>query len=371
MPSSCTPVQALCLALLAPMSLHAAEPTPTVEELYQIIQAQQAQIDSLVGQREGISEGGATRIGGYGELHYNRLDSKTEMDFHRFVLFFAHDFDEDVRFFSEFELEHALAGESKPGEVELEQAYVELDLNDAHLLRAGLFLVPVGILNETHEPPTFYGVERNPIESNIIPSTWWEGGVGLAGRFGDSGFGYDIAVHSGLKVAANLNIRNGRQKVANAVADELASTARIKYTGVPGLELAASLSVQSDVGQDLVAGLDGATLTTAHAVWEEGRFSSRALWARWKLDGAAPAAADKDVQDGYYIEGAWRTSQRAGVFARYSEWDNGGAGDTTRGQINAGFNWWPHPNVVFKLDWQDQRKSVDDDGLNLGVGFRF
>ena len=120
-----------------------------------------------------------TVIGGYGELHYNNIEDTESIDFHRFVLFFGHEFTESIRFFSEFELEHALSGDGKPGEVELEQAYIEMDLTESTTLKTGLFLVPVGIINETHEPPTFYGVERNPVEKNIIPATWWEAGAGF------------------------------------------------------------------------------------------------------------------------------------------------------------------------------------------------
>ena len=85
-----------------------------------------------------------------------------------------------MRFFSEFELEHSLVkdtqeGEEAPGEVELEQAFIEYDFDQRNTARAGVFLLPIGILNETHEPPTFYGVERNTVENVIIPTTWWAG----------------------------------------------------------------------------------------------------------------------------------------------------------------------------------------------------
>ena len=46
-------------------------------------------------------------IGGYGELHYNNLNSKKEIDLHRFVLFFGHKFSGRIRFHSEVEIEHA------------------------------------------------------------------------------------------------------------------------------------------------------------------------------------------------------------------------------------------------------------------------
>lgn len=345
--------------------------TPTNAELYEIIQAQQEEIDRLVGAREGISAEGRTRIGGYGELHYNNLDSKKEIDFHRFVLFFNHEFNEDTRFYSELEVEHSLTGEGKPGEVELEQAYVEFDLSDQTVVKGGLFLVPVGILNETHEPPTFYGVERNPIESNLVPSTWWEAGAALSGR-NASGFSYDIALHSGLDIdPADYNIRSGRQKVAKAGAEELAVSGRIKYTGIAGLELAASVVSQGDVTQDPAIDGGAGTLLESHAVWNTGPFTLKALYANWKFDGAAAEALDRDTQDGYFVEGAYKLTPAFGIFTRYNEYDTGGLGDTAVSQVDVGFNWWPHRNVVVKFDIQNQSKAGNDDGFNVGIGYQF
>ena len=369
-------------------AIAATEQTPapalTLEELQRQLAAQQAEIDALKAhtkaeeaekagrteQTEGFGTG-RSDFGGYGELHYNNLDSGSQIDFHRFVLYFAHEFDDQLRFFSEVELEHSLAGEGKPGEVELEQAYIEYSFDSGARVTGGLFLMPVGIINETHEPTELYGVERNPVESSIIPSTWWEAGAAYSGLIGDSGLKYDLALTSGLKTDATFNIRNGRQKVASAVAEDLAYTARLKYSGAGGLELAASISQQEDITQGLVPGAGGATLYTAHVMVERERFGLRALWASWDLEGSAPAAAGKDVQDGYYVEGSFKPLAKFGVFARYSVWDNGGVGVTSRTQANYGFNWWPHQQVVVKLDLQDQGDTVNNDGLNLGIGYRF
>jgi len=116
-----------------------------------------------------------TTIGGYGELQYNNLEAngtdQKQIDFHRFVLEFGHDFNDHIRFFSEVELEHALVETGAPGAVELEQAYIQIDLDDTSSLTTGVFLLPIGIINETHEPTTYYGVERNPVEHDIIPAT--------------------------------------------------------------------------------------------------------------------------------------------------------------------------------------------------------
>ena len=211
--------------------------TPSAEEMWQVIQAQQATIESLQARlaetdkiveetveaveitadaiEVATAQGGArenankTTIGGYGELHYNNLDdqnshiggddSRDRADFHRFVLFLGHEFSDEIRFFSELEVEHSLAGDGTPGEVELEQAWVELDLNDQHRLRAGLDILPIGLINSTHEPNTFFGVERNRVESEIIPATWWEAGVGVNGELAP-GWNYHVVVHSGLSV---------------------------------------------------------------------------------------------------------------------------------------------------------------------------
>ena len=149
--------------------------------------------DSTLDAFEGIS------LGGYGEVHYNNLSADDsdrdleEVDIHRFVLFIGKEFNDDLRFVSEFEIEHGGVesdGDPLGGEVEIEQAYVEYDVNDNAQVRGGVFLVPTGILNETHEPPTFYGVERNDVENVIIPSTWWEAGIGTTFRT-QNGFTFD------------------------------------------------------------------------------------------------------------------------------------------------------------------------------------
>jgi len=361
---------ALAATLVLASLAGAAEPSVTLEELQRQVREQQAQLDALAAQLEGSPRTSRTTVGGYGELHYNSLDSKKEIDFHRFVLFFGHEFNDRIRLFSELELEHALAGESEPGEVELEQAYLEFDVGADTKVKGGLFLIPVGFINETHEPTTFYGVERNPIENAIIPSTWWEAGALVSAPIGSSGLSYDVGLHSGLNVDGTFNLRNGRQKVASAKADELASTVRLRWQG-GGLEVGGSVYYQGDISQGLVPGAGAGTLVEAHAAYMVGAFTFKALGAQWLLDGTAPAAALKDEQQGAYLEGAWKPGATWGVFARYSEWDNGGVGITERSQVNAGVNWWPHENVVIKLDVQDQGKSVDDDGFNLGIGYRF
>lgn len=368
---------------------------PSLQDLYQLIKQQQAQIEKLsdrLAENETQTEATADAIdtvsktsvlskshfGGYGELHYNNLNSKKVLDLHRFVLFFDHEFNDDLRFASELEVEHVIASSSAGGEVEVEQAYIEYDFNDNLSAKAGIFLMPVGFINETHEPPAFYGVERNNVEKNIIPATWWEGGVAVSGRV-SSGFSWDLALHSGLNVpvtgANSFLIRKGRQKVSEADASDLAVTARLKYNGFEGLELAASVQRQNDI----TAGAQniGATLTELQAAVQRGAFSMKALYANWDLDSGVaatgPASTGRDKQNGWYIEPAFKVTTDLGVFARYSEWDNnaGSSSNTEISQFDLGLNYWLHEDVVLKADYQNQGSAGNDDGFNLGIGYQF
>ena len=288
-------------------------------------------------------------------------------------MFFGHEFSDSVRFFSEFELEHSLAGDGKPGEVELEQAYVEVDINEATSSKVGLFLIPVGIINETHEPPTFYGVERNGVEKNIIPATWWEAGASFNYK-PSGGVSIDGAVTSGLEVGDDFKIRSGRQKVANAKAENLAYTARVKYTAINGLELAATVQYQTDITQ----GKDGvdtasATLLEAHAIYQVKDFTVRALYARWDIDGAEAAVLGRDEQTGWYIEPSYAFNDKVGVFARYAEFDNnaGNSVATAVESTSVGVNYYLHENVVLKADYEDLGGASDSKGFNLGFGYQF
>ena len=375
-------VGAITFALAQPVLAVTDEEFKTLQEQFNQL-ADQVDINSQ-------SSGSNTTVGGYGELHYNNLSNgkgtdKKVLDLHRFVVFINHDFNDDIRLFTEFEIEHAFvsdnndgSGKTSPGEVEVEQMFVQFDIGENTNINAGVFLIPVGILNETHEPPTFYGVERNPVEKNIIPVTWWEGGAMLSGHY-DSGISYDIALTSGL--SGGTSIRDGRQKVASASANNLAGTARIKYTGVRGLELAGTVQYQDDMTQsedegtpaDTSDDIGSATLIETHAIYSFADITLTGLYARWDIDGDGAATAQKDVQDGAYIEASYKFNPKWGVFVRQNQWDNGGtATDTSKSQTDVGFNYWPHENVVVKADYQAQNDIAGDfDGFNLGIGYQF
>ncbi|MEN8662750.1 MAG: porin [Lentimonas sp.] len=422
--------------LLSIISAQTASTTmPSAEEMWRIIQAQQAQIDALTkmvqsNQQEvtsarsevasakatassaqaaasstrkelastqaqleattlAVEEGGSvfggsgwwekTSVGGYGELHANFYENAdNQVDFHRFVLFFNHEYNDWITLYTEFELEHSLAGDAKPGEVELEQAFVRMDWTEDFSTDTGIFLMPVGILNEIHEPNTFYGIERNNVESRIIPSTWWEAGLKGNYRFGN-GIALDGGITSGLDISDSGVIHDARQKVAKAVNNEAAFVGRVKYTGIAGLEVAASVFYQDDMAQTADADISG-LLSEAHADYTYEGFRIRALYARWDLDGATDS--DAETQYGFYIEPSyrWTFSERYGdfgVYFRYSDYEYYTGSALSENEIyEIGINWWPTPNVVFKADIQDiseadQYNSKGDSVFNLGFGYQF
>lgn len=348
-----------------------------------------------------------TQLGGYAEVLYNNGTSNSdnsdnisnELDVQRFVFYINHQFTDKLRFFSETELEHTRAGrgDDDAGAVELEQAYIEWDYTQNHSATAGLQLVPLGIINETHEPETFFGVERPRVESRIIPTTYRVIGLGGNGQFGE-GWSYNALIHEGLQFDDGaLDIRDARQNGARTNVEELAGTARLKYTGVSGLELAAGFQYQSDFTQDETSNsnlrrsaieADGSIsgmLSTAHAIWQRGSFGLRALYSRWDIDSDVEDIDDgagRDEQEGWYIEPSWRFTDKFGVFARYEFIDeragsnDGDAEDSEENRYLVGANYWLHPTVVLKADiqFEDDEDRNDDnelDGFNLGVGWTF
>jgi hypothetical protein len=328
-------------------------------------------------------------IGGYGEMHYNSLtandEDKRQLDLHRMVLFFGYDFSDNVRFVSEFEVEHTLvSGGSEHGAVEIEQAYIELDVFNEAQFRTGVMLMPIGIVNETHEPPTFYGTERPIIETTIIPSTWYSAGISLSKTF-DNGLSYDVLLTEGLKTedpttsddADPFYLKGGKQKASYSDAFDLAVTGRLRYRGITGLELATYGQYQPDLDQSAEESYaDSATLLGGHAIYQFGTLTATALFARWDVAGDAAKAAGKEVQQGGYVELSHRQSEKWGVFARHSAWSE--QEDDSATQTDFGVNYYPHPDVVFKADYQlqnDDAESREDinsgDGFNLGMGYQF
>jgi hypothetical protein len=342
---------------------------------------------------------------GYGEINLNRPTTngpETTMDVRRFVFGFLYRFDEKTKFVSEVEIEHAVSSADDPGEVEIEQAYIERQFTSVFSGRAGLMLMPVGLLNENHEPTAYYGVERNFVETAIIPTTWREGGLQAVANF--AGF----TVQAGASTSFNLNkwdfgaageggaepLGSIHQELAQARAHDWAGFGAVNYRGVPGLLVGASgFAGRASQGQP---GVPSSTVSIwdAHARWTPWRLDLSALYARGNFSNTAALNAPHvgepvlipETFDGWYAQGAiraWSDGDMAlAPFVRYEQLNTGrsfadlGAGLTpaalpTEGVFTAGVNFYLTSGVVLKADIQRFKEATASNRVDLGLGWSF
>lgn len=347
-------------------------------------------------------------FGGYGEMLYQGFDSsrddgsasgkKDELDFLRAILYAGYKFNDRWLFNSEIEFEHASTGES--GSASVEFAYLDYLWKPRLNLRVGLLLVPMGFVNELHEPTTFLGSSRPSVERQIIPSTWRENGAGIFGELG--GFTYRTYLLNGLDASgfSSSGIRGGRQKGSKATADNLAWTGRLDYVGQPGL-LAGISAYFGNSGQS-IEGSNGQTLGVetsileGHVEWRRKGFELRGLYARADLDdvaelnqtlGLSGTSSIGEELRGYYLQVGYdllasRGSARGLIpFIRYESLDtqskvpSGFLRNPSRDveTLTLGLSFKPIDRIVFKVDYQDvdNGSNTGIDQFNVGFGYIF
>ncbi|MEE8476407.1 MAG: hypothetical protein V3T01_13690, partial [Myxococcota bacterium] len=232
-------------------------------------------------------------IGGYGETAYQHLfnddgGASDRWDLLRAVLYVGYKFNERIFFNSEIEFEHATTSSTRSssgGSASVEFAELDFFAWDWASPRIGLLLLPMGFLNEIHEPPYYYGVARPDVETQIIPSTWRENGVGLFGRLFDDRVAYRMYAVAGLNAAGFTpsNLRGGRQKGNRSLAEHIAFTARIDWTPLPEFLIGGSVYHGNSGQNQVIGGVripdSPTTLWEAHAQWEAAGWHLRGLFA--------------------------------------------------------------------------------------------
>jgi hypothetical protein len=361
---------------------------------------------SKVYSKKGVS------IGGYGDVLYQNFRSTRQdgapsalddtIDLERAVFYFGYKFSDQFVFNSELEYEHAVTAGDKEGETEVEFAYLDWTKSRALNVRAGLVLIPMGFLNEQHEPSTFFGARRNDVESRIIPTTWRELGVG---EYGSAGiFSWRAYVVNGLaaeRYGAEDGIAEGRQEGSVAKARDFAFTARLDATPIPGLLAGASIFT-GDSGQGL-RDASGARFGAATTVWDlHAEYRWRGLQLRGLYAGVSISDADKideaiglEGEDsvgsrlhGWYLEGGYDVlSLVSGArmslspYLRYERLDTqasvpDGSERNPESSVNIltlGVAWKPIEQIVLKADWQRIRNAASTGTCqwNLGLGWLF
>ena len=352
-------------------------------------------------------------IGGYGEANYvNFVGDEGDDDLDRSnalrtVLYVGYKFSESIVFNSEIEFENATTEGVNNGEeggfVSVEFAALDFMWRPEINGRAGLLLVPMGFINEVHEPPFFYGVQRPEVEHDILPATWRENGVGLFGQIGES-LEYRAYLMSGFN-AQNFSvegIRDGRQSGSLSLSEDFAFVTRVDWTPelMPGFLLGGAVYV-GDSGQDVeVAGGDvpDARLWVfeGHAQYENGPFHARGLFAFSSLSDARELnnvlSADPEFEGpvademlGGYTEVAYDVypllfggeDRQLEPFIRVeyvdTQYDVPSGFDANRDQAfwvyTGGMNFYPHPNVVLKVEYRNlEHAGFGREGRRAGVG---
>ncbi|HET8946982.1 MAG TPA: hypothetical protein VFQ07_08360, partial [Candidatus Polarisedimenticolia bacterium] len=343
-------------------------------------------------------------VGGYGEMLFTNPDDTADdgsasgevatADLLRAVLYFGYKWNDHLLFNSEIEVEHAVSASDKEGEVEVEFAYVDYRRSDGFGARGGLLLVPMGFLNELHEPPIFFGATRPEVEQAIIPTTWRELGGGVYGGHGPIAWkGYLVTSLNSAGFTADEGIREGRQEGSEAVAEDLALTARVDWTVRPGLLLgAAGFSGKTAQANP---GVDGARVVQyeGHAEWRWKGLQVRGLYVRTSLDDAAEVGvltgeAVGSQMNGYYGEVGWNvlslkkgSRQELFPFVRYESLDTqaevpaGTLADPANDRTvhTVGLHYRPIPNLALKADWQgfSNNAGTGVDRVNLALGWLF
>ncbi len=347
-----------------------------------------------------------TTLGGYGEIHYNNPsgpDSPGIVNVARFVMFLSHQFNDKIAFRSEVEIEDTKveAGHDQAGEVSVEQAYLDYRLSPAVTFRAGLLLAPIGIINETHEPTTFNGVERPAFDNDVIPTTWRDLGLGIVGNIAGSGLSYRAYLLNGLLASgftADEGIREGRQEGQLASFANPSLTGRLEWAR-PGLRVGGSFWYGGTANQDPLLGTgtfdNAVAVVSADAQYDVGPLMFRGVLANISISDAEAINAAFNGQIGSriaggYVEGAYnvlsalapQSSQRLNAFIRHERYNTqaGVPAGVTRDDALArrittfGLTYKPLYNVAFKGDYQLRRnKAAVDEGevFSLGVGYQF
>ena len=338
-------------------------------------------------------------IGGYGQVDYNQPEGKNgKLDVHRFIIFLGYKFSDRVQFVTEIEFEHVK-------ELFVEQAFLSYSVSNNFNIRGGLMLVPMGIVNEYHEPTTFNGVERPNVDKSIVPSTWSEIGIGVSGRFNEASLRYQAYIFNGFasvnngKVLGGLNgLRNGRQKGAESIINTPNFSAKIDYYGISGLRLGLAGYFGHTQAEDDVQDIDGAdvgiTMVGLDARYVHKRFSARGQFIQAILTDteAYNILYETDLGSelkGWYAEAAYNLlplskEQKLDVFLRYEQYDTHAATQDAniarnlaynRNEWTLGLSYHVADGAVVKADYQFFDNALENNKtkgqINLGFGVWF
>lgn len=351
-------------------------------------------------------------IGGYGQIDYNQPVNQESfqtgtMDVHRLVLLFGYNFSDKTQFVTEIEMEHVK-------ELYVEQAWLNHRVSNGLNFRGGLMLIPMGIINEYHEPTTYNGVERPNVDKYIVPTTWREIGAGINGNLIDYGINYQLYLFNGFNGyngSAKLNgknaLRSGRQKGAESFISSPNLSFKTEWNSMNGLKIGLSGyfgKTQSELFDGLAkddpsaiamadSSVVGINMVGFDTRYQLGNFSftGQYIFSHQNNTEAYNKFTGSDLGSaihGWYIEGAYalylgkNDNYRLTPFVRYENYNThlGVDNYTTqnlsynRTDLTMGVSFHLSQGAVLKADYQLFSNAGSDQTngqLNLGIGIWF
>ena len=336
-------------------------------------------------------------LGGYGQIDYNEPDGAApgKLDVHRLVLLFGYKFNDKVSFLTEIEYEHVQ-------EVYVEQAYLKYKLNENANILAGLMLVPMGIINEYHEPTTYYGVERPNVDNVIVPTTWRELGVGVSGNIQSASLKYQAYLFNGFKsyaggagiIKGSNGLRSGRQKGAESTVNSPNLSTKFDYYGIAGLRLGVSGyygKTQTD-DSSIEASTVGVSMLGFDARYKYNNLELRGQYIHTNLSDTEDynTLTGKDLgskMTGFYGEIAYgfdlKGEEKITPFLRYEKYNTHASTEGAlvknkaydKNELIFGLNYKVANGAAFKIDYQLVNNAVSGSDtskqFNAGVAVWF
>ncbi len=357
------------------------------------------------------SKEGNLLLGAYGEVHFeqpfgNNTKYNGEMDAERMVLLFGYKFDSKTSFITEIEIEHIK-------EVYLEQAFMNYQAKPWLNVQAGLLLIPMGIMNEYHEPTIFNGVNRPQIANALYPSTWREIGAGFAGNLPNAALRYQLYAINGpmsydgaAKLSGDKPLRGARQKGAQVTMTSPDLSAKVNYYGLKGFDIGLATYLGStestlfnNVEKSNTQALNRAdsSIIGVRMLGLDFRYQQKNLQGKGELFYSQftntteyNTFSGKDLGSsmfGYYAEVGYNISSIVNweknlvPFIRYSQYNTHQSvtpemsvnAKYDRTVLTAGFSYFLNSSFVIKADYQNftNASGSNDHQFNSGIGFWF
>ena len=355
-------------------------------------------------------------INAYGQIEFSQQFADTArhnalIDVHRVVMFMGYKFNSRTHFVSEFEFEHV-------NEAAVEQAFLNYKLARWIDIRAGLMLIPMGIINEYHEPTTFNGSIRPNLDNKIVPTTWREIGAGFTGKIDKVSLKYQLYAMNGFsgydgggKFKGDDGLRGGRQKGIKSYMTSPDISAKLDYFGIRGLKIGAAgyfgesesklfeglwkedtLNAKEAKADSSVVGITMIGFDARYE-WKGIEACAQYIMANLSNTKAYNKLTGKDLGSamaGYYVEAGYNvlqmcknTKNKLIIFARYENYDTHAsveAGTTrndsyNRTDITIGAGFKVADGAVFKADYQQMTNaksgSTAKNMFNMGIGIWF